>query len=332
MDNIEWCYDILGNVSRTFEIPITNLEEPISDYMCIGYLMCRISDTIEDSPDISTERKGELLDMYIDVVQGNVEPKAFEKEAVSSKPDNPLEPDHWRLVEDTGRVTEVFIGFPNSERSSIRKYVLEMANGMKKFVKRHDGRIRINDMEEFEEYCYYVAGTVGHMIASLDFEDNPEDVHEMAENYGLLLQSVNIAKDVHGDYHEEGNVYLPAEILSEHGVEQSRLLDEENIQDTDKVLNEIIDYAEEKIDEARRYIETIADRKGINHMHSWAIPYFLSVATLRELDQKSEVALREGGVKMTREEVGKILMEGQKIKPGDLNGFEERIRQGVFSP
>jgi len=332
MDNIDWCYDILGDVSRTFEIPITNLEKPVSDYMCVGYLLCRIPDTIEDSPSMPTDTKEELLDMYIEVMNGNVEPEEFEEATMDSKPSDVLEPDHWILVENTGKVMTVFNTFPDSERSSITKYVLEMVNGMKKFVSEHDGSIRIKDMSEFEEYCYYVAGTVGHMISSIDFADDSERIHDLAENYGLLLQSVNIAKDVHGDYHEENNIYLPSDKLSEYGVEQDLLLDEDNVNDTDKVLKYIIDYAEDKTDEAREYIKRTAEENGVTHMHSWAIPYFLAVATLRELNQNSEQALREGGVKITRQEVGQILMEGRNVDSGDLADFEEKIQNGVFAP
>jgi farnesyl-diphosphate farnesyltransferase len=332
MSSKNWCYDILGDVSRTFEIPISNLNSPISDYMCVGYLLCRIPDTVEDSPEIPTERKKELLNLYEGVIQGTVEPKVFESESMDSKPKDTLDPDHWRLVDNTGKVMRVFSEFPQSAQDIILEYVLEMVVGMRKFVTEHYSSIRIQDMDEFKEYCYYVAGTVGHMIASIDFDNPSDEIHNMAENYGLLLQSVNIAKDVHGDYYEEDSIYLPSDMLSDYGVEQDSLLKEENIDDTNRVLKDIIEYAEGLKDEARRYIRRTYEEKGTNHMHSWAIPYFLSVATLRELNENSEEALREGGVKISREEVGKILMEGRNIETEDLNDFEKRIKQGELAP
>ena len=42
-----------------------------------------------------------------------------------------------------------------------------MVGGMRRFVLEQPDGIRIASVEEFRRYCYYVAGTVGHLTSAL---------------------------------------------------------------------------------------------------------------------------------------------------------------------
>lgn len=329
-DDIGWCYEMLSEVSRTFEIPIKEIGSPEGDYTCVGYLLCRIPDTIEDTPHLSGDTKEHLLDRYRDVVRSadGSDAKEFEEEISDAKPDDPLDEEYWTLAEQTSRVFQVFSEFPDDIQQSITKYVDELTHGMEKFMSRHDGFVRIEDEEELEEYCYYVAGTVGHMLAEIDSEDPDEEFHQVAEDYGLLLQTVNVSKDVHGDYHEEDNIYIPAEFLQEKGVDQDNLLDDDNIEGTVEAVNKVIEYSRSKVSSAREYLKQIADENGHEHMRPWAIPYLLAVATLRELEDNTTQSLTEGGVKITRNEVANIIGRSQGLKPSEIKQFEEQIHRG----
>ncbi|MFC6757692.1 squalene/phytoene synthase family protein [Halomicroarcula sp. GCM10025894] len=48
-EDIEWCYDAVHRVSRTFSLTISELDEPMARDICVGYLLCRVADTIEDA-------------------------------------------------------------------------------------------------------------------------------------------------------------------------------------------------------------------------------------------------------------------------------------------
>lgn len=324
---------MLSEVSRTFEIPIKKMGSPEGDYTCVGYLLCRIPDTIEDTPHLKGETKSDLLSKYRDVIRSDNSSSVeeFEQRVSDVKPEDPLDEEYWTLAEQTSRVLQVFSEFPDDIQDSISKYVDELTHGMEKFMSRHGGFVRIEDEEELEEYCYYVAGTVGHMLAEIDSDNPDEEFHQIAEDYGLLLQTVNVSKDVHGDYHEEDNIYIPAEYLQEEGVEQNNLLDEENIDGTVGAVNKVIDYSRSKVSSARKYLKQIADEKGHEHMRPWAIPYLLAVATLRELEDNAEQSLTEGGVKITRGEVANIITKSQGLKPSEIKQLEDQIHQGELT-
>ncbi len=96
----------------------------------------------------------------------------------------------------------------------MRKPVRELVDGMAMFTDRYadEGGLRLQTLDELEEYCWYAAGTVGTLITGLVARGPLPSVPRMranARSFALLLQLVNIAKDVDSDYHEENNVYLP---------------------------------------------------------------------------------------------------------------------------
>src|SRR5665213_3511527 len=56
---------ILPLVSRTFALGIKLLPSRLEPPVRLGYLLCRIADTVEDVLALSPERKAELLDRFI---------------------------------------------------------------------------------------------------------------------------------------------------------------------------------------------------------------------------------------------------------------------------
>jgi phytoene synthase len=66
------------------------------------------------------------------------------------------------------------------------------------------------------EYCYHVAGVVGVMMAMIMGARDPK-VLDRASDLGLAFQLTNIARDVIDDA-RVGRVYVPAELLRQHGI------------------------------------------------------------------------------------------------------------------
>src|ERR1700694_3013319 len=56
---------LLPRVSRTFALGINMLPPRLEAPVRIGYLLCRIADTIEDDLAVSPERKAQLLDEFL---------------------------------------------------------------------------------------------------------------------------------------------------------------------------------------------------------------------------------------------------------------------------
>jgi len=69
---------------------------------------------------------------------------------------------------------------------------------------------------ELERYTFGVAGAVGGWMTQLFGLEDPE-LLERAHALGHGMQLTNIARDVGEDW-ERGRVYLPAELLGEHGI------------------------------------------------------------------------------------------------------------------
>jgi farnesyl-diphosphate farnesyltransferase len=186
---------------------------------------------------------------------------------------------------------------------------------MAMFVDRYadEGGLRIQSRAELEEYCYYAAGTVGNLVTNLlargDLSsERRERLYETAEEFGLLLQLVNVAKDVYDDYTAEDNVYLPAEWLAAEGVPQEELLAPEHESGAAAVVRRTARHARSFLDDAQTYLETVPTTDG-NTLEAWAIPFLLAVGTLRELLSRPEDALTATGVKISRQEVFAVVTE-----------------------
>lgn len=335
--NIEWSFNQLEKVSRTFSIPIQMLDKNDSIYTCTGYLMCRISDTIEDSPLLSLEQKRELFQEYRNVINKPYDNNINHFTNLSSRyiPDSPVEPkSHWDLLLNLDKVIEVYNSFDEQIQNALYNPVMEMINGMEDFCIKYNGHMRIKTFSELEEYCYYVAGTVGNMLTNINLMqhdiDNEDELYNDARQYGLMLQLVNISKDVYDDYNSENNIYIPKDILNKYNIPQNNLLDDEYIKNTEMALNEVIEETSNKVKHARKYLKNISQLdKGC--MSAWSIPYLLSVSTLRELKDNSEKSLREGGVKMDRNEVYAIINEiNKETTYEDLLDIERKVEENPY--
>jgi farnesyl-diphosphate farnesyltransferase len=308
--DLEWCHESVQGVSRTFALTVDVLEEPMSSYICVGYLLCRIADTVEDS-DLPPDVQAELLRTYDAVVDEDDETSVEEfSEAVEPYlPPSDEMNDDWRVVAEAPRVVRTFQSLPRDVREAVTPPVRELVQGMAMFVDRYadDGGLRIQSRAELEEYCYYAAGTVGNLITNLVTRGDVESerrsrLYDTAEEFGLLLQLVNISKDVYDDYTSENNVYLPAEWLAEEGVPQEEVLADRHERSVTAVVRRTATLAGSFVDDAQTYLETVPLRDG-NTLAAWAIPFLLAVGTIRELLTHPEDALSPTGVKVSRQEV-----------------------------
>lgn len=314
--DLEWCHEAVQDVSRTFALTIDVLEEPMSSAICVGYLLCRVADTVEDANDIPAAEQVALLEAYdaaldpdssasVETFAEAVEPHAAEREGS----------DDWAVVADAVRAVRAFEAQPEAIRAAILPPVRELVQGMALFVDRYaetEG-LRIQTPDELEEYCYYVAGTVGNLITRLicTGKVSPETARRLREHtqsFALLLQLVNIAKDVYVDYHAENNVYLPATWLRERGVSQDDLCDPEHTDQVTAVIRKLVDRAQGYLDPAQTYLEHAPETRG-NTLAAWGIPYLLAVGTIRELRDRPEDALSKAGVKVGRAEVLAVVAE-----------------------
>ncbi|MFB6108537.1 MAG: phytoene/squalene synthase family protein [Haloplanus sp.] len=315
-DDLDWCHEAVQGVSRTFALTVDVLDEPMASYICLGYLLCRIPDTVEDADHVPPEAQSRLLRQYDRMLDpgDDTDAEAFRAAVDEWIPEESDRTEDWQVVASTPRVVDTFRSLPDDVRAAVTPPARELVQGMAMFVDRYadDGGLRIQSREELEEYCYYAAGTVGNLVTNLVArgvsDDRRRRLYETAEEFGLLLQLVNVAKDVHDDYAEENNVYLPAEWLAEEGVPQDGVVDPEHRSGAAAVVRRTADHARSFLDGAQTYLETVPTTDG-NTLAAWAIPFLLAVGTLRELLARPEDALSGAGVKVSRKEVFAVVSE-----------------------
>lgn len=311
--DLAYCHRIVQDVSRTFALTIDALDQPLSDHICVGYLLCRIPDTIEDAAHIPPTTQADLLRTYRRALRPDTSTSAFEfVDRASAWIPSDSESADWKLVDDARTVVATLEDLDTATKAAMRPPISELTSGMLRFVERyaHFDGIRIQTELELRSYCHYVAGTVGTLVTNLLTQQELPANHRGAlrtgeEHFGRLLQLVNIAKDVHDDYTTENNVYLPAEWLAAVGVPQDQVLRETHRPAVAAVVERVLDQARTHLVPAREYIETMPLGGG-NSVSAWAIPFVLAVATLRELENRPVASLETKPAKVSRAEVAAI--------------------------
>jgi farnesyl-diphosphate farnesyltransferase len=329
--DLAWCYDAVQGVSRTFAITIAELDEPLSREICVGYLLCRVADTVEDSRRIPADEQVRLLRLYRSALDPSdpTDVQAF-REAVDRW--IPADPgDDWRVVADAPRVVRTYRGLDDTSREQIRPPVRELVDGMAVFVERYAdaGGLRLRTVDELEEYCWYAAGTVGTLVTGLvSREASPDTVATLEDNaraFALLLQLVNVAKDVGVDCEEENNVYLPRNWLDDAGLAPEDLADPGHADAAAGVVRRLTDHAAGYLDGAQTWLAAMPETRG-NTLSAWGIPFLLAAGTIRELRRRPADPVARGGVKVSREEVRAVVGAFDGGNP-DLGLLRERILQ-----
>lgn len=330
---LAYCHHIIEDVSRTFAIGIERAPEPLSTYICICYLLCRIPDTLEDAPHISLDRKSDLLDRYEHILK-HPDPDSssvtfFQEQIATFSRDNP----NWDLSGNLPQVLRVLQSFPASIQQEAIPKILELTEGMRTMLVRHNGHICLQDMDEFHEYCYYVAGTVGQLLTVLfaHHEDLQQDTADQlfshATEFGEALQTVNIVKDCYQDETVEDTVYLPKKRLQKYGSTANDPL--AHPEATLNVLRDLMDHASRKLDVARTYIDTLP-HEARDARTFCIVPYLLAGSTLQEARSRPKDLVTPTPVKVSRETVAQILDTIPKCIESNenLNNVEQQFFVG----
>jgi farnesyl-diphosphate farnesyltransferase len=330
-DAARFCQAILPAVSRTFALGIKALPGDLGHAVLDAYLLCRIADTVEDAPDIDPNDKATYFDTFL---------AAFtDREALERFPAHvatlPGDPAHLLLTRHADLVFAHFARLPHATRAVVQRWVTEMVVGMRKFVLLYPRGIRIQTLDEYREYCYYVAGTVGYMLTDLWHEHSASIgasryaiLRERCRAFAEALQTVNILKDVAVDAERENSVYVPEELLREHGSTQSSILAPELLAKNRAALAHLIQLAWHDLEEARNYLLLIP-RRAVSIRLFCILPLLLAYATLRDLVQSTAMLRPGGSVKISRREVKALLMSGAVVVVSNraIAWLVERTRQ-----
>ena len=299
-----FCRSILPSVSRTFALSIRVLPGPLGDAVRTSYLLCRIADTIEDDQAMAAEPKAMMLEQLEACFDDPRAADHFVAHAEHLRGDEA----HIRLVANAHHVFLCYRSLPSSSRDAVRRWVLEMIGGMRKFVLAYPAGIRIQSLDEYREYCYYVAGTVGYLLTDLWHEHSRSIgqaeysiLKERSRSFAEALQTVNILKDVATDAARENAVYIPEQLLLAHGGSQASLISGDRRSENEAAMRVLLRLALNDLEQAKAYLLSIP-RRALAIRLFCLLPLLFAYATLRQL-AKPFVLVQHKLVKISRKEV-----------------------------
>ncbi len=324
-DAADWafCKEALEAVSRTFSQPIAFLPEELRVAVTLGYLLCRIADTIEDHPAVTPAEKPELFARFLELMEASVDlPQGAAIDTVALRalfgavraPDDA----ELSLARRTDVVVRVLMTLRKPVREILSRWVCEMARGMDLYTRRRpgpDGWYALHTVEDLDRYCYYVAGTVGHLLTDLFIEStgiDPRSEHalslrEDAESFAEGLQMVNILKDVTDD-RERLVSFVPRTSMQREGLEPSTLVDREVRARAHAAVAPLFDRAEAHLDRALRYALAIPPGESGIRMFC-LLPLFMAARTLVVARGNDAMFVPDAAVKISREEVASIIAD-----------------------
>jgi farnesyl-diphosphate farnesyltransferase len=304
--------EILPAVSRTFALSIRVLPGSLGQAVLAAYLLCRIADTLEDEPVLPAEAKAVLLDELARCFDDPAAADAFPTRVEQLTG----EPAHVRLTQHTDLVFVLFRALPPGTQVHVRRWVNEMIVGMRKFVLLYPHGIRIQNLEEYKEYCYYVAGTVGYLLTDLWHEHAPSIgdaqyrvLREKCRAFAEALQTVNILKDVATDAEQENSIYIPEDLLRAHGSNHADILAPDRLRGTRDALATLVQLAWQDLEGARSYLLLIP-RRAVSIRLFCVLPLLFAYATLRDLTGTPQALAQRTVVKISRREVKSLTLFG----------------------
>jgi farnesyl-diphosphate farnesyltransferase len=301
---------ILESVSRTFALTIPLLPANLEKVVGNTYLLCRIVDTIEDAVCIDPKTKQVLSTLFVKTVLDSSYSEEFVKESLIALLHHPNH-DEKDLIKNIPRVLRVLQSCDEKQRHAVAQCVQIMSEGMSYFHVRQN-QVGLEDLKEFEKYCYVVAGVVGEMLTtvfalhSAAFAKAISGRESLAIAFGQALQMTNILKDSPED-RLRGVSWKPK------GIDQTELL--------------VI--AHQKLEDSLRYIYCIPKSEpGIRQFCFLA--FGLAVLTLKQIARRHQFQ-ESAEVKLTRAQVSRFYIFTKiAVHSNFLMGLFFRLQGGAL--
>ncbi|HET7039564.1 MAG TPA: phytoene/squalene synthase family protein [Gemmatimonadales bacterium] len=326
----DFCRAMLPKVSRTFALGIRLLPGRLQEAVRVSYLLCRIADTIEDGAELPPADKARLLArlracLADDAGDLNALRDVFPAPATHEQ----------RLVRDAHRVFRCFRALTSAERAVIRPWVAEMIAGMSEFASRRTalGELEaLSSVAELDRYCYYVAGTVGHLLTGLFRIHHPgipaaryDRLEALATSFGLGLQLTNIIKDV-ADDRRRGWSFVPRDLCEVAGLRPADLQDPARFPQAARVMATLIAKAKGHLRDALAYCTTLPAAAYRIRIFCLTSLYF-AVRTLRLAEHDPRLLDPTHKVKITRGEVYRTVAAASLVAPFDplVRGYYLRL-------
>lgn len=294
---------MLAGVSRTFALTIPELPAALSDVVANAYLLCRITDTIEDEPGIASSMKEALCAQFVAALGGTQPAEQFARAMLPLLSNHSSTQEH-DLIAAAERVVSITHRFTPTQQEALIECVAIMGAGMMKF--QEDQARGLAHLTELARYCYHVAGVVGEMLTKLFCEYSPDIARhrarllDLAVAFGQGLQMTNILKDIWDDQ-ERGMCWLPRDVFARHGFDLADLAPGAGQPGFVRGLRELIAITHGHLQSALEYTLLLPAReRAIRNFCLWSIG--MALLTLRKLHARPGFASGQE-VKISRRSV-----------------------------
>lgn len=223
-EDFTYCESIIKKHSKSFYLAFSQLPEQKAKSVYAVYAFCRRADDLIDQEQ-NKAGLDQLERQLTDFREGKV-------------PNEPI----WRAL------SVVFAYFP----MDIAPF-FDMIIGQRKDVQFEQPKTR----NELEDYCYYVAGSVGLMLLPL-LSDRPTEIVSPAKKLGEAMQLTNILRDIGEDY-QIGRIYLPVEDMAKFGVTEEMLKEQQSSKQLITLWESIAQYAENLYEESFTMLPLISE-------------------------------------------------------------------------
>lgn len=305
---------LLEGVSRTFALTIPQLPEALHHLVANAYLLCRIVDTIEDEVSLTAEQKLAFCFGFINVLKGMQQAEIFAIELAQLLSEQTIDAEHT-LINVMPRVIAITHSFDQQQQHALISCVEIMAQGMPVF-QALDLQGGLATMKDMDDYCYYVAGCVGEMLAKLfchyssEIAEHEQDLLSLSVSFGQGLQMTNILKDIWDDA-ERGVCWLPQDIFTETGFDLKTLTPDTNEPNFKLGMEHLISIAHGHLQNALTYTQMLPNHEtGIRNFCLWAIG--MAVLSLQKIKQNLDFK-QSNQVKISRNSVKATIISTRLI-------------------
>jgi farnesyl-diphosphate farnesyltransferase len=296
--------DLLRLASRTFAIGIEQLPGVLCDAGTVAYLLLRVSDYLEDNEDMPDETKIELLNLWVEVLNGNAGCESLTSQFRHADPSNP----DAVVAQHAQDILARLALLPAEVRAIITHHVIHSTQGMARWVRRGP---HVDDEADMDDYMFEVAGRVGYLLTHLfawysrSIRVKIKELLPLAREFGLALQTVNVIRGLRKDF-ERGWVYIPRKFLEAANVSAQELFQPGNREEAIKVLDMLADKAERHLHAALACIKTLPPWQHRIRL-ACIFPLMFAIRTLAISRRNTDVFSHEA--KITREEVKRIVRD-----------------------
>jgi farnesyl-diphosphate farnesyltransferase len=322
-ENIKFCDDMLGKVSRSFAMVIRQLPKDLCIDILIFYLVLRALDTVEDDMEAFKGKEHIKCDHLNNFYKTSLVTDGWNMDGVG-------EADEKVLLQNFHKVIIVFKSLSPSSQEIIADITKRMGQGMASYVSKDLGQGTVT-LDDYYLYCHFVAGLVGEGLSRL-FTSSGNENSQVAEvsktlsnTMGLFLQKTNIIRDYLEDY-VDGRAFWPQEVwkLYTNTNDLGEFAKKENINNAICCLNHLVTDALECIPECVEYMELLKTEEVFRFC---AIPQVMAIATLNDLYNNPNVFT--GVVKIRKGLAVKLMLDTKT--PGGLHKWFNLMVKDILS-